>query len=147
MFDDGLLAGRFAACPACGEKFVVPGIPFVHGKGEFDFDIVGESHYQETLELIAGGWTYDGCHLCVDAIVLPEDSNLSDKQAVRVDISGATVGYLTREDARRWRRWLVRKGLELSPVTCKALITGGWNRGGDDWGHFGVRLDFPLRPT
>ena len=30
-------------------------------------------------------------------------------------------------------------------MTCSALIVGGWDRGPDDQGYFGIKLDLPIR--
>jgi hypothetical protein len=30
------------------------------------------------------------------------------------------------------------------PAIVQALVVGGWDRGGDDTGHFGVKLDLPM---
>jgi hypothetical protein len=38
---------------------------------------------------------------------------------------------------------LKKKGPHASKATCKARIRGGWDRGGGDTGHFGVKLDLP----
>ena len=39
-----------------------------------------------------------------------EDENPHDDQAVRVDVNGQTVAYLTRASARIYRRWLAGQG-------------------------------------
>jgi len=116
----------------------------VSGPGEFDVEVVGESHYQQALERICGGRTRNGVEKYVTAQLVLEDSNRYDRMAVRVDIEGQTVGYLSRENAREYRRQLKRAGHPDLTVTCDALIRGGWDRGGGDTGNFGVRLDRPV---
>ena len=74
-----------------------------------------------------------------------ENSNPYDALAVRVDILGNTVGYLSRDYARRFRRWLKRNGHRAKCAHCQANVRGGWYRGANDEGHFGVFLDLPLR--
>ena len=70
-----------------------------------------------------------------------EDNNRYDKKAVRVDIEGETVGYLSKENARKFRRKFSFKGKVFE---CDAIIIGGWDRGGGDTGHYGVRLDLEI---
>ncbi len=110
------------------------------GDGEFRFPIVGESHYQEQIEAIAGGRSEDGARdILVEAFLNPEPNNPYDPNAVVVTIQNQTVGYLSRDTAKIFCRTLAAGGFET--VSCEAVINGGWNRGGGDRGHFGVRLN------
>lgn len=69
------------------------------GHGDYDQPIVGESHYQPALRRLKSSKAKPFFR----ARLVREDSNPYDNQAVRVDIEGKTVGYLSREDARDWR--------------------------------------------
>lgn len=120
-----------------------PAPPRVVSGRTFSVDVVGESHYQGNLEVICGGRTEDGADKNVEATLILEDENPFDPNAVRVDIEGKTVGYLSRETARNYRRWLERKGLVHDEIRCTAVIKGGWDRGKGDRGHFGVTLALP----
>jgi hypothetical protein len=113
------------------------------GPGLYAVDIVGESRYQEALELICGGRVEKGAWLRTVAVLILEDDNPHDNQAVRVDIEGHVIGYLRREHARQYRKRLGEAGHPQITARCKALIVGGWDRGGGDRGHFGVKLDLP----
>lgn len=113
------------------------------GPGTFSIDIVGESHYQSWLESICGGHTYDSQEKFVEAVLVHEDNNPYDEKAIRIDISGKTVGYLSRKMARQYRKRLEEAGYDGITATCSAKIVGGWDRGGGDKGHFGVKLDLP----
>ena len=75
----------------------------------------------------------------IEAQLIPEPKNPHDKNAVRVEIAGQTVGYLSKENALRYATAF---GLKTS-TTCGALITGGWKRKGST-GHYGVTLDLEL---
>ncbi len=114
------------------------------GPGTYEFDIVGESKYQEALESICGGRTEDGAELQTDAVLFLEDTNPHDNMAVRVDIEGQTVGYLSRKDARSYRNQLQQLGHANITCSCNAMIVGGWERSRSDRGHFGVKLDLPV---
>jgi hypothetical protein len=109
--------------------------------GDFDIDIVGESHYQSALERIAGGKHRDSAeHECTATLVL-EDSNPHDGDAVRIDIAGQTVGYFPRDDAKAYRRVLAKAGSPHATFTVPAMIVGGWKRGAANEGSFGVKLN------
>jgi hypothetical protein len=111
----------------------------------FRLAIVGESHYQEALEEICGGERDDdGVDRVLNASLVLEDSNPYDPQAVRVDIDGKTVGYLSRPTARRFRQEIAAGQPAGTTLPCKARIKGGWDRGAGDRGHFGVWLNLSL---
>jgi hypothetical protein len=114
------------------------------GRGGYNLDIVGESHYQAALERLAGGRSEDGVRVKTTATLILETNNPHDPQAVRVDIRGRTVGHLSREDARTYRLRLRQLGCPNLQASFPAIIVGGWNRGGGDRGHFGVKLDVEL---
>ena len=113
----------------------------IEGTGEFRIDIVGESHYQNTLNNITGGKTPEGHNIEINALLFYDDDNPNDNKAVAVTIAGDIVGYLDRDLARQYRKQMKEGGFEGNPGACKALIVGGWDRGNDDEGHYGVRLD------
>lgn len=108
-------------------------------------DVAGESFYPESFKALCGSRSIFGVDMKVRARLELEDTNPHDKYAVRVAIEGHQVGYLSREHARAFRR-LVRYGsLSVHEVfECAALICGGWDKGGGDVGHYGVRLDIKL---
>ena len=108
--------------------------------GSFRIAVVGEASYQDNLERICGARKKDGENLVTDAVLIPEDDNPADRNAVRVTIRGLTVGYLSRPDAADYRKGI--QGASFARVQCKAQIRGGWDRGPSDRGHYGVWLDF-----
>ena len=105
-----------------------------------DFKVVGTSHYQKALERLAGGRSSKSADVEVMAALLPEDDNPHDPKAVRVEIEGRAVGHLDRDSARAFRRLLLKRGEQ--GILCPARIVGGWDKGGGDRGHFGVRLEW-----
>ena len=109
----------------------------------YEFRIVGVSHYQQALYRICGGRTHDSQELETTAMIVLDDNNPYDPLSVRVEISGMTVGYLSRDDARTYRKVLKRIGYAKASVECPAMIVGGWDRGDGNVGSFGVRLDLP----
>jgi len=127
-------------------KTIVPPKQIVHidGAGDFDLQIVGESHYQDELEKITGGKTEDGHRMEVEAMLIHDDDNPYDNKAIKVCIEGSLVGHLSQELAREFRNRMDEAGYPGMSAVCNALIVGGWYRGGGDEGHFGVRLDLPI---
>lgn len=109
--------------------------------GEYDFEVVGESHYQHVLKALMG----DGKDPSIDgrgtAILVPEDTNPHDPKAVKVTVQGLTIGYLSREDARAYRRRLARKKLGMVPASCGLQITGGYTLNDGSQAYYGVVLD------
>ena len=106
--------------------------------GDFEFEVVGESYYQDALRRIASGgdqgkvWT---------AMLIPEHDNPHDDLAVRVEIEGLKVGHLSRDDARSFRRRLGAKKLSNHITACNAMITGGSVRKNGEKLLYGVMLD------
>lgn len=108
-----------------------------HFDAEFPINIVGEASYQPALELICGPKDDLGVERRIRAFLYREDDNPYDANAIRVEIEGKIVGYLSRTDAVRYRRL-------AGPTEIDALILGGWDRGPDDVGNYGVKLGLTL---
>jgi hypothetical protein len=104
--------------------------------------VVGESHYQESLIAICGPPTAEGYSLECVAELRPEPDNVHDPAAIAVFITGLQVGYLSREDARRFGALVGEAIAERGVATCNGVVLGGWDRGDDDRGGCGVRLQF-----
>lgn len=111
------------------------------GQGNFEFEIVGESHSQGALAELAGEHGTRGAETRHRATLLLEDSNPYDPKAVAVIIAGKPVGYLAREDARSYRRRLGQKQLSNTNATCDAIIVGGGTRRNGEKLFYGVKLD------
>jgi hypothetical protein len=87
-------------------------------------DVVGESNYQPALEAITGreDWV-EVRHECTAVLVL-EPSNPYDPNAVRVEIKGRLVGYLSRADAVSYGPYLRELAKDRRLPCCQALISG-----------------------
>jgi hypothetical protein len=105
----------------------------VRGARRFGLAAVGESHYQPALRAVAGKGEVQ--HECQAELVL-EDGNRYDALAVRVDVQGRTVAYLSRDDARKYRSQVKQYG--NLRATCAAKIFGG-GKGRS----LGIWLDIP----
>lgn len=107
--------------------------------GKCIFAIVGESYYQAALTRIVGphgsGFTD---HQCM-AMLIPEDNNPHDWNAVVVKIEEMTVGHLSRSDAVKFRRRLWQRFRAIKITRCNALIVDGpKNR---RWQNYSVIMD------
>ena len=114
------------------------------GPATYAFDIVGEASYQKALSKICGGKKEDSAKQYVEAELYLENDNPHDNKAVCVTIKGQTVGYLSRNDARAFRKQVKELENKKPTFLCKALIVGGWSRSKSDKGNFGVKLDLPV---
>jgi hypothetical protein len=108
--------------------------------GKFDCDIVGESHYQFAIKQLAGSNNEYVEDKEYRAFLIPEDDNPHDNKAVRIDINSSTVGYLSRDNARTFRRRLGAKKLTGQITSCKAVVTGGQPWEGNT-SYYGVCLN------
>jgi hypothetical protein len=110
---------------------------FVSGPGKFAVNVVGVSQYQRVLASAAE----EGAAL--EAVLVLEDDNQYDDQAVAVHIGGERAGYLSRADARLYRADLAAAGQPDLRVRCDAKVTGGFEIRDGGRAHFGLRLDLP----
>lgn len=124
------------------DKKTIMAVPCdIEDRGGFDFEIVGESHYQDEI-----AWNVPLSHrlsekfrLYAIAALYQDDDNEHDKNAVAVRLDGDTVGHLSRADAKRFRKWAAKEALS-NPATCRAVIVR--SNGG-----YGIWLDLPISNT
>lgn len=107
-------------------------------------DVVGEASYSSALVTLmsslttaeAGGWLKRE----VVAELIPEPTNRYDRKAIRVDVGGATIGYVAREHTAEFHTLLEELEEADERATCRAQIVG-------KDGRYGVKLRVsdPLR--
>lgn len=114
--------------------------PTLRQTGKYFRQVVGESHYRPALASITGNRILPGLGMKAMAALVCENDNRFDTNAVRVDVRGKTVGYLSREDALDYRRRLRDAGMGESTQWVAARIGGG-----GEGRHYGVYLDLPDR--
>ncbi len=123
-----------------------------HTRG-YTFDVVGEGAYQKNLSKICGGKKEYGVKLECVALLITETGEHGE--AVRVDINGRTVGYLSRDHVTDYYSVLSKNGLSDESVSVRAKVVGGWKRYSYDEendsedineGHFGVKLNMRWPP-
>ncbi len=96
----GLLSWLF------GEGKKTPSIVKSNGGGTFSSYAIGHRHHQDALKRIFSERTSEINEKLVEAVLVIDDGNQYDNQAVRVDIQGQTVGYLKDENAKQFRKKL-----------------------------------------
>lgn len=102
----------------------------------YAYNIVGEQSYQNNLKKIAGPKEEESKFFECYAKVSSEPFNQYDKNAVKnavkVEINGLLVGYLSRGEAAKLAGKVVNK-------TVPAVIDGGW-KDEESTGSYGVKL-------
>ena len=139
----GLFTGLFSSTvpePLSVTKEVV----FLSGGGNYKLELVGEARYQNALETICGPRVPQGVNRFETALLILEDRNVHDKNAVRVEFRRKPVGYLSREAAILIRQQLKAKGMPNADGQCPAVIKGGWISSDGRKGTYDVWLDIPI---
>jgi hypothetical protein len=111
-------------------------------EGHEDLEVVGESYRQTNLLLVVGMRHRLG-HARTDvyAMLLAEDGNPHDPNAVSVWIDGKMVGYLPRDQASALRPGLLAaQEREGKPIALEGAIVKGAMQG-----EGGIRLSVALR--
>ncbi len=95
-------------------------------EGRVDLEVVGEASYQDNLWRLLGGRSAPEDRVRVDvvAVLVAETDNPYDSNAVSLWVSGLKVGYLSRDDARRYRP-VIPPGFRGGSIAWKA----GWSHG------------------
>jgi hypothetical protein len=117
-----------------------PADAFAPGRG-WTVPVVGEASYQADIRSLYRKHGGRGHDLKVTATVTPEAGNAFDVNAVRVEIDGRRVGYLSREMAVQYRAALAETSGQ-----CSAKIVGGHLLDDGSTAHFGVKLHMAWPP-
>ena len=103
-------------------------------------EVVGESYNRDAIAAVTGGRHADGVTLRVWAVLDARDDNPHDPNAIAVLVHGRHTGYLSREDARRFRPILEAIRRSDRTACCRADVSGGWDRSPEDRGEFRITL-------
>ena len=120
-----------------------PEVIYLSGDSTYETDIVGEVNHQDTLEGLCRARLPGGVYQFETARLVVSDRVDSNKNAVRVEVRGRLVGYLSVADTIRYRRYLNAKGKSAAHGQCQAVIKGGWISSDGRHGPFFVALDLP----
>lgn len=124
-------------------------------RGWAGVDVVGESHYTRELQaLLPKPLPPDGAEALVPVTVVHDPSNKYDSNAVEIRASSGVIGFLAREDAKRYAPALDAIQAEGLNAATMARV---WGMNREDWDSRGkkffgsVRIDLPephlLRPV
>lgn len=91
----------------------------------FMIGIVGESYRQAALHALDHGRLRRGVRVTLTASLIPEPENPYDPQAIRVDIEGAHVGYLSRADAVWYQPVFAALAAQQLIAVARAKLMGG----------------------
>ena len=117
----------------------------INGPGLYACEVVGESSYQKNLIAVCGPYGQnESQQKQATAVLVPEPTNPYDKNAVAVQLSGRTVGYLSRETARSYCSNLKKRGLKNARLSVAAVVRGGWINDDGEIGMYGVWLDLEV---
>lgn len=104
-------------------------------KDGFFFEVVGESHYQDALRALS--LTTNGAREC-RVVLKAEPSNVYDTSAVAIQtLDGSTVGYMRRDEARKFQPLLLQLDERKVTATCHGKLFGGT----DDKPSIGIYLN------
>lgn len=122
------------------ERVEIPALTgLIKGTTGFNFNVVGESHFQAGLRQIRNS-TCLAVENEFDAFIVTEPGNPHDRNACAVYIDGFKVGYLPREAAAEYVSQMSGRGvLGLSCFQVRAKLTGGFR----DRPNIGVLLNLP----
>ena len=113
------------------------------GVAKFDIEVLVEDCHQAALNAIGGPRKSRGVNRFETARLILEDKNPQDINAVRVEIRGKPVGYLSPQHAILVRRQLSTKDMPKADGECQAAIRGGWISSDGREGDYEVWLDLP----
>lgn len=110
------------------------------GDGDFDFEIVGESHYQDRLSQISAGRQERGdAQVTFPCLLRFEINSHTHGPAVRVDASGGrTIGYFPAEQALVYAPILQAIERSGRRAECVGVLVGGFG----ERPTFGAYLNF-----
>lgn len=117
----------------------------LQANGSYEMQISGEEGYQAALEELGGPRQPGGVRQFEVARLVLDHKRAyhTNKNAVRVEIQGKLVGYLSLDATIQYRRYLAAKGLPYAHGMCPAMIWGGWLDPDGSKGPYYVSLDMP----
>lgn len=91
----------------------------------FSVPVRGTEYYRDGIAEVAMNAPGKAALVYCAAVLVPEDSNPHDSNAVSVWVDSVQVGHLPREYASEFRQRLHAAGIPGAVTTCDALITKG----------------------
>ena len=140
LFGEGKKTPSIVKSNGVGESKKTPPVEKPNVGGTFSSYAIGHPHHQDALKSIFSDRTPENNEKLVEAILVIDDANPYNSQAVRVNIQGQTVAYLNDGNAKQFRKKMKEKGPSEIKATCAAKIVY-WER---EFNNYLVVLDLPL---
>lgn len=136
-----LIAITFFVMVNSNENFKLSG-KFKHNKkNKFQHKILDSNFYQESFIEIIGPKIDESVEVVVTAFLIQDLNNLDSEYAIMVLVNDIKLGYLSDEDALKFKKLLKLSNLsEKSGINVQALIHGDWGIGGES-GNFKINLN------
>lgn len=106
-------------------------------------EISGESFYHDAIIDVIGEPTEDGYDVTVNGRLVRDPTNKYDSNAIKCLIKERHVGHVNREDAEDISHYMDSHNITEILVSCE--VTGGWSRGKNDSGFFGITAYVPSK--
>lgn len=108
--------------------------------GDVQVDVVEASDYQDALVRLGGERSRAGSIEPVVALLSREPDHPHNKDAVRVDVGDATVGYIGKVDAKQIQPLMQRLEKAGRPAWVRGWVVGGWEGDPGD-NNYRIRID------
>jgi hypothetical protein len=108
--------------------------------GDVQVDVDHESDHQDELKRLAGERSRAGSIEPVVALLTREPGHANDKNAIRVDVGNATVGYIQKLSAKEIQPLMQRLEKAGRPAWVRGWVVGGWEDDRSD-NNYRIRLD------
>lgn len=122
-------------------------VRFQSSYSNYPKSIVGESQYQDNISYVVGYFDIDEKKFRADGLTaelyLEDDNPFDPGNAVRVDVEKKTVGYLSKNDASKYRNAIAKLGLSDFIGVCGSAVSGKRDSLSEEM-NFGVFLDLDL---
>jgi len=112
---------------------------------QYSTKVVGTSFCQENLIRVCGPKKAASVELEVAAELVLENDNQADVNAVAVLVDGLKVGYLPKREAMIHRIFIYGSDYSKDRLICIGKISGGWDNGYGNCGHYGVAVELPFK--
>jgi hypothetical protein len=112
---------------------------------QYSTKVVGTSFCQENLIRVCGPKKAASVELEVPAELVLENDNQADVNAVAVLVDGLKIGYLPKREAMIHRIFIHGSDYIKDRLICIGKISGGWDNGYGNCGHYGVAVELPYK--
>lgn len=117
---------------------------FLHGRGDYAFDLIGGAPFEQSLRDVAEGRVWTGERQDCIATLVCRDGTPLERNTVAVEIGGRMVGYCPSYLAAQYHEWLEKWRFLDATTQCNAVITGRRSQADGSLSAHGIKLDIEL---